>query len=177
MSFLFDLLPGTVKVLGSFYQVNTDFKVILKIIELLKDPFFSDEEKASIAIELFYKDKIKPEPDFLTAMLKFINKSNNNFFGIADEDEKIDIKDNNAVSVLSYTQDAEEIYSAFFRVYHIDLLEANLHWYKFVILLSDICEKTNLATKMEIRNIKISDIDPKKRAEFLQVQNKIRVKI
>ncbi len=54
-------LPTSVDVDGVNYAIETDFRVVLGIIEALNDAELEEAEKAAIALVLFYKDEIPPD--------------------------------------------------------------------------------------------------------------------
>lgn len=51
-------LPTSVTVAGEDYAVRTDFRAILDIIVALQDPDLTDEDRAAVALGIFYEDAI-----------------------------------------------------------------------------------------------------------------------
>jgi len=68
-------LPKTVAIDGEQHEIRYDFRVILTILEALKDPDLSDYDKAETAITLFYvsPDGIKNPNEALVACYSFID--------------------------------------------------------------------------------------------------------
>ena len=48
------LLPTCVEVGGTQYEVRSDYRAVLDICTALSDPELSDEERAEIALDIFY---------------------------------------------------------------------------------------------------------------------------
>lgn len=115
-------LPQAIKVNGSFYQIHTDFKYILRFRELLQD------KTASIFDFDFIYINEKPESrlEGIRLICEFMNPPQELPRRTGEEPKEI---------VLDYEKDAPYIYAAFYEQYGIDLIEARLHWYKFVALL------------------------------------------
>ena len=49
-------LPTKLNICGTDYEIRTDYRVILELIEVLNDPAFSDDEKAVATIETIIID-------------------------------------------------------------------------------------------------------------------------
>lgn len=49
-------LPTSVNINGKDYEIRTDFRVILEIIEAMNDPDLEDAEKIEVAVKIFYVD-------------------------------------------------------------------------------------------------------------------------
>jgi len=163
MSFLTQELPVSVEVAGIFYKIKPEFKNILRILEMLKDPLLNEQDKGELILLMFYAQEVPQDKCFIDAFFEFINQ----------DKEKADTK---GAPVLSYEQDAKEIFTAFYRVYGIDILNTGLHWYKFSNMVQDLGESPNLSVKIEIRGTNIADVPKEKKAKFLQVQNKLKVR-
>lgn len=116
------ILPQAVKVGGSFYEIHTDFKYILRFRELL-----SDKNALLTAFDFMY---IKEVPagrlEGITAIYEFMNPPRELPRSTGEESGDI---------VLDYDKDASYIYAAFLEQYGIDLIDERLHWYKFLSLL------------------------------------------
>ena len=51
-------LPTSVTVDGQAYAVRTDYRAILDIITALNDPDLTDEDRAAVALGIFYEDAL-----------------------------------------------------------------------------------------------------------------------
>ena len=70
-------LPTAVEVNGTEYQIRSDYRDILTIIEALSDAELSEEEKGEAMLDIFYPDFAEmPQSDYEAAIMqcvKFIN--------------------------------------------------------------------------------------------------------
>lgn len=116
------ILPQAIKVGGSFYEIHTDFKYLLRFRELL-----SDKNTPLMAFDFMYINEIPlGRLEGITAIYEFMNPPRELPRSTGEESGDI---------VLDYDKDASYIYAAFLEQYGIDLIETNLHWYKFLALL------------------------------------------
>lgn len=126
---LYDDFPTKILINNKEYDINYDFRTILKIIIALEDPNLYLEEKAQIMLDLLYKEKI-PDKDIEEACKKaslFIDcgKYNNN----SKKDKRI----------YSFTKDGNFILTGINSTHNIDLSEkVNFHWWKFMALFMDM---------------------------------------
>lgn len=115
-------LPETVEVDGSLYNIHTSFKYWLRFGELL-----SDKYNPPNAFDFMYIDK-KPASRLngLIALIQFYNPP-----VILPRYEH---EESDGEKIVDYTIDADYIYAAFMEMYGIDLVESDMHWYKFQAL-------------------------------------------
>lgn len=118
-------LPDTVEVNGSSFFIQTDFRHIIRFIELL-------EQKAKLIDFLFMFPYGKPVDiqAGINAIIEWMNPK-----------EEIPRSDGSSPKkVLDYKIDADYIYSAFLEQYNIDLMDLSvrMHWYKFQALLKSL---------------------------------------
>lgn len=139
------MLPNTVEVDGSFFSINSDFADMLQIMEIFEGSS-TDENKFYLALKLFYGETI---PDNVEeAMQKLLW-----FVRCGKPETKED-----GETLLDFTIDADLILSAFIQIYNVDLTRKNLHWWKFIALLTSLPGGTALANVQEIRTTKLSDV-------------------
>lgn len=130
--------PDTYEVDGNTFSIYTDYRRILRILRLLDDPNVLDTDKHIVMMTLFFKDKIPPEP--YEAFKWFVS------CGI--ERESSGEKD------FDFEQDACEIYAAFMQLYGIDLIETDMHYWRFSMLLDGIFSTENaLSNKVHLRHM------------------------
>lgn len=130
-------LPEAYTAGGSAFPIHTDFRRILRILRLLNDPEVLDSDKHEIMQRLFFKGAIPPDPQ--AALQWFINCGETREGG-GDRD-------------FDFEQDAREIYSAFMQIYSIDLLETNMHFWRFSMLLDGLFSCDNaLSNKIRLRH-------------------------
>lgn len=163
INILYDRLPEAVEVNGRRSAINSDFKTILLIFELMGDGSIPVALKEMKAVSLFYKE---PQSDFATAracMVDFIAKGER-----AEE---------NAEPVISFSQDADLIFSAFYGQYGIDLNAVNMHWYKFVSLMRGLREDERISETVSIRAMKIpKGMDKETASKYRDLKRRLAIK-
>jgi hypothetical protein len=176
---LFEELPDTVEVDGSFYKVKTDFRDMLRLIEMCSSD--ESEQVKNDSLYLWYVDdypysvekQAKGLIDFLQ-MKDFVYKRE-----VPKEVKEKDISPPSQRSVIDYKIDAPLIYSAFRQVYGINIanqkeLDKNpIHWYEFRMLIDGLPDSCPLKERMNYRAIDVNSIkdkDEKKRITKIQLQ-------
>lgn len=119
-------LPESVEVDGSLYAIHTSFKYFLRFIELLANKDIKPQD-----FDFMYKIK-KPQDreSGLIALVQFCNPPQ-----ILPHTDKLEGSSEKAVD---YTIDADYIFAAFMERYGIDLVESDMHWYKFQALFKGL---------------------------------------
>lgn len=119
------VLPETVDVSGNLYRIRTSFKYWLRFLELVEK-----NDKNPYVFDFLYVDK-KPSDriEGFSALLGFSSPASLlPRLTSSDAGEK----------VVDYQIDAEYIYAAFYEQYGIDLIDADMHWYKFQALFKGL---------------------------------------
>lgn len=158
-----DRLPSEYK----GYLIRSDFRIGIQINACLSDSELTTEERISSALFLLFGNGV-PEFSIAYAGLIWFLSGGKRDITVEDAD---DVSDSSEPDVMDLEQDITYIYSAFIKCYNIDLATERMHWFKFIALLNDIsdCMMTNI---MDIRTIKLSDIDKKNRAKVSRLKNK-----
>lgn len=144
-------LPESLTVNGREYEINSDFRVALSIMEALNDIELSDADKAAVILLNLFCDEVEPEDYeealkqaswFLDGGMEYKDALNST----ADKRQKL--------PVLDWTQDARFIFSAVNKVAGCEVRAlSNLHWWSFLSFLSEIGEGM-LSTIISIRQKK-----------------------
>lgn len=125
---------------GEPILLNTDYRLWIRFNQDIQN------DKQEIDISYLFKD----EPPIID---EFIYKQLLNFL-YNPSITPINSKSNGA-KILDYILDGEYIYSAFMQVYHIDLLDVDMHWHKFQALANNIIgEKTLWGYAKQMRGYK-----------------------
>ena len=138
----------------------------LKIIELMPEGKEIKTETLQQVLALFFRDDWRSHvnEESIKAMNEFLFKKFDDFEHAKSE------------RVLDMIKDFDAIYSGILRVYKIDIIETEVHWWKFLLMLSDLAEQTSLAYRMKIRGTKLSDIkDPNQRSEISKAKESVRL--
>lgn len=128
MNALIDKFPTAVTIDGKAVEINTDFRVALKVLGAFSDGELNQQEKAEVLLRLLYP---APPINPLKAVkqgMKWLN------LGVEAE-----ISDE--PPIYDFEKDGKYIYTAFQSSYNIDLESVDyLHWWKFRALFSDLGE-------------------------------------
>ena len=161
----FDGPPEAILIENTEYKINTDFRVWIEISEILSDKTLSDRDKILCLLMRGYKERIPPDiNNAVDGLLLFMsqNKKGN--------------KTEKSTPVFSFSEDEGAIYASFLQQYGIDLFEEELHWWKFVMLLGALDEKTSLMRIVGYRSVKLENIKDKLQKNFYRkMKNKYRL--
>lgn len=119
-------LPESVEVDGGLYPIHTSFKYFLRFTELLADKGAKPQD-----FDFMYKnEKPRNRLDGLSALLKFASPP--------QELPRAQREDADGEKAVDYAIDADYIFAAFMEQYGIDLVESDMHWYKFQALFKGL---------------------------------------
>lgn len=167
MNILIDLLPSSVKIDGTEYEINSDFRTSVLFSLLMEDDSLNEEEKVLQALNLYYP----VIPDNLEKAIEQIKW----FYSCGKLDNPIGNKKARASSkkVFDFEVDANYIYSAFMSQYNIDLQDiGQLHWWKFKALLEGLKEDNKLSKIIQYRSMDLSKIKDKEQRKFYKDMQK-----
>ena len=129
MNVLTDKLPTKIKVNENIYNINYDYKTIIKILMAFEDNELTYNEQLHILISNLYKEQPLNE-DMLEAIkkgIKFIDGGTEN------------VEETTKKRIYSFKKDGNYIFSGINQTHHIDLSEkVNLHWWVFLSLFMDM---------------------------------------
>lgn len=139
-------LPTSVTVGGINYEIRTDFRAILDILEALADPSMSDYEKISVMLEIFYFS-----PDYTEIPAEYIQEAVDKCAWFIDCGEDIPQDQKNKPKVMDWEQDFQYIVAPINKIIGCDIRgiqydpETNsggLHWWTFISAYYEIGECT-----------------------------------
>ena len=143
------------------YPVDARFRNIMRIMRVLDDEKKSPRQRLAYAYRFFYADKI-PQENAWGIMQEFING------GTEPESD-------GEPPQMDFEFDADEIYSDFLREYNIDLLNDDIHWYRFLTLLGCLSSDSSLVRKIQLRFMDISKMKGKERMEAEQAKERVQI--
>lgn len=126
------------------YALNTDFRIGIMITLASADPNLSERERASAIINLLFKDEIPPAGEIFECITWFLNGWQH------DHHKKSD-----GASVMDFNIDQGRIYSAFISQYQIDLNREDMHFWRFMYLLTNL-EECSFTRVVDIRAKKLN---------------------
>lgn len=137
---LLDGLVYKVRVGRKTYRLKTDFRDVLKMIEILGDRNLTEVARIDLALRAVVRRPPKKTKDqllvFLAARTALMRPPKSK-----GEGEKM----------TDFDQDADMIRAAFRQAYGIDLYRARLHWTEFTELLNNLPSGTRYSDVLEIR--------------------------
>ena len=161
MNLLIDLVPNLVVIDGIEYKINSDFRISILFELLMQDVEISDDEKAILALDLYYPICPNNQEMALEKLLWFYKCGKE----IEDTNSK-GIGGGNAEQIYSFEYDDEYIYSAFLDQYGVDLQDIEyLHWWKFKAMFKALKEDNEIVKIMGYRALDLSKIDDKNQKE------------
>ena len=127
-------LPRSLEVRGITYDIRTDFRDVLRVIEAFSDPNLEDGEKAYICLYIIYEDfEALPEDayeDAYRAALMFI-----------DQNSDIDGERKKSPVIMDWEQDASIMFPAINKVAGFETRSAEyIHWWTFIGYYMEISE-------------------------------------
>lgn len=130
MNILTDKLPTKIKVNEHIYEINYDYRTIIKILLAFEDEDLTNEEKIYVMIKNIYKKDI-PDEDMEEAINKAIK--------FIDCGQEYNDTKKSSPRIYSFKKDANYIFSGINSTHHIDLDEKfDLHWWKFISFFMDM---------------------------------------
>lgn len=142
------------------WLIRTDYRIGVQIQLCVCDPELSDAEKTGTALSLLYGNGVPDLQTALDGLAWFMSCGSPQPPGGDREPE-----------VYSFECDAGRIVSGFHKVFGIDLSRARLHWFEFAAMLGDL-NGTAFTSVIDIRSTDPSEVDKKKRAEFIRMKNR-----
>ena len=123
-------LPASLEVCGVNYEIRTDYRAILDILVALSDIDLNEQERAFVALSIFYPDIEKMPPDDYQEALNrcfwFIN---------CGEDEPPAEK---SPKLVDWEQDFPRIAAPVSRIVGKDIRTVELHWWSFMAAYMEI---------------------------------------
>lgn len=170
MSILTEDLPKTL--LGA--PIRTDYRVMVTVEQLLRDPEISAQRKIIQALDLLYIEP--PDAGLESAWdgLLWYYRGGRGPEAQEQEPEKERPGPRRRQAtprrVYDYEIDAERIYAAFRQIYNVDLQGAPLHWWAFRSMLLALPDSCLMGQIMGIRAADVSSLKgpEKKRVQRLQ---------
>lgn len=165
---LYEAFPETVMVDGYPYHIRTDFRHVLRLIDIVEEN--PDEQECLTALLFMYDEGI---PHDLEAAIYAISNFILGKEESPDEGEQDEEKDKK--KTLSFSKDAPFIAGDFLRFYQMDLTRIKyLHWKKFQFLLDGLPEESETKKRIAYRAMDAGKIkDKHERERILRIQRNI----
>lgn len=153
----FSPLPEFAEICGEKWELDTDFRVWLKIEKILANSDGKGGAALAECMAAAYR-RLPPEPRRAAdALLWFLSCGRTGEYTAASEDKDADTAARH-IRALDAEYDSEYIWSAFYAQYRIDLTRERLHWWKFCALLDGLDKNCRLSQIMAYRCVDLSKI-------------------
>lgn len=152
-------LQSTIEHNGISYGINTDYRLWLDLPEKLQR---LNERDYDGYISLFADDIPPISNETVEALIAFYNPPR-----VLPNTE---YESGHRAEVIDYIIDADYIYAGFMQAYGIDLVDAEMHWHKFLALVEGLPEGTVMTNIIQYRSYdgNSSDVGYK---EYCRLQN------
>lgn len=173
MNLLIDVVPTTVDIEGTDYEINSDFRISILFELLMQDNSIGEEEKICRALGLYYS--IIPEniKEAIEQILWFYR------CGKDIRNQKGNGKGKNVTQIYSFEYDDDYIYAAFLDQYNIDLQDIEyLHWWKFKAMFKALKGDNEIVKIMGYRSMDLSKIrDREQKSYYKKMQELYQIPI
>lgn len=171
------VFPTAVHVSDEKVPINSDFRIALQIMHLHSNPDITDLRKYSMMLGWFYPEVPTDAKSAMLALVEFL----------APQKEEEKTVNSNAAQEINkgkktknpthcFEFDAEEIYVSFLQDYNVDLIDIDyLHWYKFLMMFSNLSKDTPMMKKMELRTMDLSSFKGKEKARLTKAQKSVQI--
>lgn len=135
-----DRIPTHIEAGGRRYRIDTDFRNVIRMNEIMARVDLTDEARDWLALRCMMRHpprKRSRQIELLKALRELLFSGRR---GASDSKKITDID-----------QDAELIFAAFYQEYGINLWRDHLSWFEFTALLAGIAEGTRYSDVLTIR--------------------------
>lgn len=168
-------LPYSVTVDGVCVPIHTDYRTGILFDELAKDDSLDDLSRMKLGLWLYCGDNL-PDVDLnklFAALLAF-------YKGETTENETVaetSVSRTPAGGVFDFVWDGDQIFGAFWQIYHIDLTETKLHWWKFLALLTALPPDCPFMRTTALRCMDLSEVrDEELRRKLRRAKAAVRIR-
>lgn len=155
---LYEPFPESIFVDGTEYPIITDFREWFRFADMVADTELSKRDKLLMMTQWLLEPPEQITSELVTALCDFyrakaLEREMPEYEG--DEDEEYTSA---ALPVLSWKIDAPYIIGDFQRYYGIDLLTAEMHWWRFRILFSALPDDSQMMKRIGYRSVDIGQV-------------------
>lgn len=169
MNPLYEQFPTSVLVNGREYGIVTDFREWIKFCELIETSEVAERDKALLMLRWYEDDVPDDREKAILALGEFLGA-----YGLYDQKHLRKGKTGNGKRAVSFSQDAGDIFSAFFIYYNMDLSSIKyMHWWMFRTLFDSLPFESEIKQKMYYRTLDpntINNREERKRVVDIQMQ-------
>lgn len=151
---LYEPFPDSVMIGSKNCRVVTDFREWLRFADMLGDKDIPQKEKLLFMLNWLYDPPDTVTDELVTSLCGFYRAEGlENVRYDTENDESSDTV--HRPPVLDWKYDAKYIIGDFLRFYSIDLLTAEMHWWRFRILFSALPDDSQMMKRIAYRGADI----------------------
>lgn len=135
-----DRIPTHIEAGGRRYRIDTDFRNVIRMNEIMARVDLTDEARDWLALRCM----MRHPPRRRSRQIELLKALRELLFG-----DRRGASDNKKITDID--QDAELIFAAFYQEYGINLWRDHLSWFEFTALLAGIAEGTRYSDVLTIR--------------------------
>lgn len=135
-----DRIPTHIEAGGRRYRIDTDFRNVIRMNEIMARVDLTDEARDWLALRCM----MRHPPRKRSRQIELLKALRELLFG-----DRRGASDNKKITDID--QDAELIFAAFYQEYGINLWRDHLSWFEFTALLAGIAEGTRYSDVLTIR--------------------------
>lgn len=155
---LYEPFPESIKVDGIEYPIITDFREWFRFADMAEDGELSKRDKLLLMVQWLLKPPESITDELIFAILDFYKaqalEKDLPEYSDADGDDT----PHPSLPVLNWKIDAPYIIGDFLRYYGIDLLTAEMHWWRFRLLFSALPAESQIMTRVGYRSVDLGQI-------------------
>lgn len=156
--------PTSVETDGRRYNVDSDFRTVLRIFSIASDPDLSEGKKYAEICRLFYRDFLPSDP--VAGVVKFLSLYN----------EDSEAGKPTQIRQFDFDFDAREIFIGFLKEYNLNLIEVEyLNWHMFRLMLDGLSSESLFRQKIRLRFADTSKLQGKALAELTRLKKSVRI--
>ena len=150
---LYEPFPESITADGIKYPIITDFREWFRFADLLEDDELSKRDKLLLMVQWLLEPPESITDELIFAILDFYRaralEQDIHEYSAADDDDTPPP----SPPVLNWKIDAPYIIGDFQRYYGIDLLNAEMHWWRFRLLFSALPAESQMMTRIGYRGV------------------------
>lgn len=155
---LYEPFPESIFVDGTEYPIITDFREWFRFADMAADTELSNRDKLLMMTQWLLEPPEQITSELVTALCDFYRAKALEREMPEYEDDEDEEYTSAALPVLSWKIDAPYIIGDFQRYYGIDLLTAEMHWWRFRILFSALPDDSQMMKRIGYRSVDIGQV-------------------
>lgn len=165
--------PKFVEVDGKQYKINTDFRIAIECNRIAEDNTIGDYERSLAIIYTLFGEEALDDNKNHIKLLELAKKYLSCGKELEDSKEEPD---------MDFIQDMDYIEASFMSDFKIDLENEEMHWWKFMKLISGLSnsEMGNCCVLNAVRNLRNYDVsqikDDKERQKIIKAKQQVALK-